>query len=206
MEEPNPFLAELEPVRRLSLRRGPFFEGAIDERQHLVRNPECRRAARVGGARARGGLQAAPRSVRDRARARRPGVKLARAVQEFDPVLRMCLCKREFDLTAATPSEFLQRNPESLVIILEPLTDDGLRSTAISARMADVDVLRWWISIVREEAFAMHEGAWSTDPDSGRRMHVPDHRHMQGAHDLAAGGVRMLAAAGSAVFEFDDLA
>jgi hypothetical protein len=41
---------------------------------------------------------------------------------------------------------------------------------------------------------------------SGRRMHVPDHRHMQGAHDLAAGGVRMLAAAGSAVFEFDDLA
>ncbi|MGI8729329.1 MAG: hypothetical protein ACR2LK_04970 [Solirubrobacteraceae bacterium] len=134
------------------------------------------------------------------------GVKLARAVEEFDPVRRMCLCKREFDITAATPSEFLQRNPESLVIILEPLTEDGLRSTAISARMADVDVLRWWISVVREEAFRMHEGAWSTDPETGQSMHVPDHRHMQGAHDLAAGGVRMLAAAGSAVFAFDDLA
>lgn len=133
------------------------------------------------------------------------GVRLAPAIEEFGPVRRLCLCKRAFDTSAANASEFLQRNPESLVIILEPLTEDGLRSTAISARMANVDELRWWISIVREEAFAMHEGAWSTDPESGLRVHVPDHRHMRGAHDLAASGVRMLAAAGSAVFEFDDL-
>ena len=33
--------ADIEPVRRLSLRRGPFFDGAVNERQHRVRNPEC---------------------------------------------------------------------------------------------------------------------------------------------------------------------
>jgi hypothetical protein len=37
-------------------------------------------------------------------------------------------------------------------------------------------------------------------------MPVPDHFHTAGAHDLAAGGVPMLASAGNAVFEFDDLA
>jgi len=133
------------------------------------------------------------------------GLSLAAAIGEFDPVRRLCLRKREFELGAVTPSEFLNRNPESLVIILEPLTDDGLRSTAISARMADLDELRWWIAIVREEYERMHVGAWSTDPETGLRMHLPDHRHMQGAHELAANGVAMLAAAGSAVLEFDDL-
>ncbi len=133
------------------------------------------------------------------------GVALAEAVRELGPIRRMCLRKREFETGSVTPSEFLNRNPESLVIILEPLTDDGLRSTAISARMADVEELRWWIALVREEYERMHVGAWSADAATGLRMHVPEHRHMQGAHDLAASGVPMLAAAGSAIFTFDDV-
>lgn len=133
------------------------------------------------------------------------GVPLATAVQELGPIRRMCLRKREFELGSVTPSEFLNRNPESLVVILEPLTDDGLRSTAISARMADVEELRWWIALVREEYERMHVGAWSSDAATGLRMHVPEHRHMRGAHDLAASGVPMLAAAGTAVFTFDDV-
>ncbi len=133
------------------------------------------------------------------------GLALADAIAEFGPVRRLCLRKREFELEAVTPSEFLLRNPECLVIILEPLTDDGLRSTAISARMADLDELRWWIAIVREEYERMHVGATSTDPDSDRVVLVSNHRHMQGAHELAAGGVPMLAAAGTALFSFDDV-
>lgn len=133
------------------------------------------------------------------------GTPLASAVRELGPVRRLCLRKREFELGATTPSEFLQRNPECLVIILEPLTDDGLRSTAISARMADVDELRWWIALVRAEYERMHVGAWSSDAATGLRMHVPGHRHTQGAHDLAAGGVRMLAASGGAILDFDDV-
>lgn len=134
------------------------------------------------------------------------GVPLASAVEELGPVRRVCLRKREFELGSITPSEFLNRNPECLVMILEPLTDDGLRSTAISARMEDVEELRWWIALVRVEYEKMHVGAWSTDPESDRRVPVPEHRHMQGAHDLAAAGVPMLAAAGSAIFAFDDVA
>jgi hypothetical protein len=127
-------IAEHEPIRRLCLRRGPFFEGAINERQHLTRNPEC------------------------------------------------------------------------LTIVLEPVTEDGLRATAMTSRMGDEQRLREWVALVREAALQMHRGAYAIEPEHGGRQHVRDHVHTQGAHDLAAGGVRMLAAAGSAVFEFDDLA
>jgi hypothetical protein len=126
-------VAELEPVRRLCLRRGSFFEGAINERQHLVRNPEC------------------------------------------------------------------------LTMVLEPVTEDGLRATAMTSRMGDEERLREWVGLVREAALQMHRGAYAIEPEHGGRQHVPDHFHTQGAHDLAATGVRMLSAAGTAIFEFYDL-
>jgi hypothetical protein len=126
-------IVEHEPIRRLNLRRGPFFDGAVDERQHLVRNPEC------------------------------------------------------------------------LTIMLEPLTEDGLRATAMTANMGDEAGLREWAALVREVAMGMHRGAWAVEPEHGGRQQVTDHWHTQGAHDLTADGVPMLAANGSAVFEFFDL-
>lgn len=126
-------LVDLEPVRRLSLRRGPFFEGAIDERQHLVRNPEC------------------------------------------------------------------------LCVVLEPISEDGLRATALTCKMGDEGGLREWAALVREAAYKLHRGAFAIDPAHGGRQDVPDHFHTPGAHDLAARGVSMLSAAGSATFEFYDL-
>ena len=70
--------------------------------------------------------------------------------------------------------------------------------------MGDEELLRWWVGLVRESAEEMHRGAWAVDP-AGRRKHVSDHWHTTGAHDLAAAGVPMLSAHGSAHFEFDDL-
>lgn len=128
-----PAIAEQEPVRRLCLRRGPFFEGAIDERQHLV------------------------------------------------------------------------RNPQSLTIVLEPVSEDGLRATALTAKMGDEAQLAGWAELVRETARGLHRGAWAIDPGRGGRQHVPDHFHTQGAHDLAAAGLPMRSAAGSALFQFYDL-
>jgi len=126
-------IGELEPVRRLSLRREPFFEGAINDRQHLVRNPEC------------------------------------------------------------------------LTVVLEPLTDDGLRATALTSKMGDEGGLHEWGALVREAALRMHRGAYAVEPEHGGRQDVPDHFHTPGAHDLAADGVPMLSAAGTATFEFWDL-
>jgi hypothetical protein len=134
-----------------------------------------------------------------------PGAdRLVEAVAAFEPVRRMCLRRGTFDIGAINAQQFLVRNPDCLVMVLEPLTEDGLRATAVTARIADVELLRWWISLVREAAVAMHQGAWATDPGSGARLEVPDHFYTQGARELWADGVPMLAATGTTVFDFGE--
>ncbi len=133
------------------------------------------------------------------------GGDIASAIAEFEPVRRICLRRDVFDLGSINAMAHLVRNPESFVMVLEPLTEDGLRATALTSRMGDEDALRWWVAIVRETAEHLHRGAWALDPAGGRQTYVADHWHTPGAHHLAAGGVPMLAAAGSAIFEFADL-
>jgi len=134
-----------------------------------------------------------------------PGADLDAAIAEFEPVRRICLRRGGFDVSATNEIEHLVRNPDCFVIVLEPVTEDGLRATALTARMGDEGVLRWWVALVRDAIAEMHQGAWATEP-AGGRTHIADHFHTAGAHDLAASGVRMLAATGGSVFEFDDLA
>jgi hypothetical protein len=134
------------------------------------------------------------------------GGDLEAAIAEFEPVRRICLRRGDpFDVQATNEIEHLSRNPNSFVMVLEPLSEDGLRATALTGRMGDEEVLRWWVALVREAIADMHQGAWATVP-SGGRTHLPDHFHTAGAHELAADDVPMLAATGNAVFEFEDLA
>jgi hypothetical protein len=91
-------------------------------------------------------------------------------------------------------------------MVLEPLTEDGLRATALTSRMGDEDALRWWVGLVREELLAnLTAGAWAIEPELGGRKYIPEHCYTEGARELAADGVRMLTATGNAYFEFDDL-
>jgi hypothetical protein len=130
------------------------------------------------------------------------GDGLAEALAGFEPVRRLCLRRGPFEIGAISAQQFLVRNPDCLVMVLEPVTDDGLRATAVTSRMADVELLRWWISLVREAALDMHRGAWATDPGSGARQQISDHFYTEGARELWADGVPMLAANGTAVFDF----
>jgi hypothetical protein len=132
------------------------------------------------------------------------GGDVALAVEAFEPVRRICLRKGVFDVGAINQGQHLARNPESFVIVLEPLTEDGLRSTALTARMGDEDALRWWVALVREELGELRAGAWAIDPELGGRRYIPEHCHTEAARRLAREGVPMLAAAGTALFRFDD--
>ncbi|MDP2710130.1 MAG: hypothetical protein Q8O56_02835 [Solirubrobacteraceae bacterium] len=132
------------------------------------------------------------------------GGDVAAAIAEFEPVRRVCLRRHPFDIVAVNQAQHMAMNPESLIVVLEPLSDDGLRATALTSRMGDLDALRWWVGLVREAAGAMGRGAWAIEP-GGRRVYVADHWHTTGAQELAARGVPMLSAVGSATFEFDDL-
>jgi hypothetical protein len=131
---------------------------------------------------------------------------LATAIAGFEPVRRIGLRRDVFDVGSINATQHLARNPETFVMVLEPLTEDGLRATALTSRMGEQERLRWWIALARAASVDMHQGATAIDPDGGGRMPVPDHFHTPGSHDLAASGVPMLASAGNAIFEFDDLA
>ena len=50
-------------------------------------------------------------------------------------------------MSATNEIEHLVRNPECFVMVLEPLTEDGLRATALTGRMGDEEVLRWWVAL-----------------------------------------------------------
>ena len=132
------------------------------------------------------------------------GGNLAASIAELEPVRRICLRQEPFDIVASNHIQHLAMNRESFTMVLEPLSEDGLRATAIASKMGDVEKLRWWVGLVRESSSGMHQGAWAIDP-AGRRKHVSDHWHTTGAHELAAAGVPMLSSHGSARFEFDDL-
>jgi len=94
--------------------------------------------------------------------------------------------------------------PDYLVgaVPLEPLSDDGLRATALASKMGDEEKLRWWVGLARESAAGWHRGAWAVDP-GGRRKFVSDHWYTPAAYELSVAGVPMLSSHGSATFEFD---
>jgi hypothetical protein len=133
---------------------------------------------------------------------------LRAAVAEAAPVKRFCLGRVPLNVDGGfiTPQDFLAINRECLAIALEPVSEDGLRETALATFAADERTLEHWIKLVLELEAAMHRGATAIHSVTGARVPAPEHRHTPGAHRLAADGVQMLACAGETRFEFDDLA
>jgi hypothetical protein len=132
------------------------------------------------------------------------GGDLVAAIAQFEPVRRICLRRGPFYVGAVNQMQHLVQNPETFVMVLEPLTEDGLRATALTSRMGDEDALRWWVTLAREELANLKVGAWAIDPEHGGRQYVSDHCHTEGARALAAQGVPMLSATGNAHFSFDE--
>jgi hypothetical protein len=130
------------------------------------------------------------------------GGDVVAAIAEFEPVRRIALREAPFEVVAANHIQHLAMNRESFTIVLEPLSEDGLRATALASKMGDEEKLRWWVSLAREAAAGWHRGAWAVDP-RGRRKFVSDHWYTPAAYELAGAGVPMLSSHGSATFEFD---
>gem|GEM_PF-1727058 len=131
------------------------------------------------------------------------GGDLRASIAELEPVRRICLRQAPFEVVAINQIQHVSIHPQSFTMVLEPVSDDGLRATAIASKMGDENVLRWWVGLVREVAEGMHRGAWAVEPETGRRLFVSDHWYTDGARELAAAGVPMLACNGNARFEFD---
>lgn len=133
--------------------------------------------------------------------------KLRCAIDALEPVRQICLVRGEVDIPddLITTEQFMTVYPDCLAIALEPVTEDGLRETALATISSDPEVLAFWMKLVLELDEIMHKGAVVIDPLNGRQHYFPEARHTPAAHDLALSGVRMLACAGDSYFEFGDL-
>ncbi len=136
-----------------------------------------------------------------------PGVPLHEAIAELDPVQRICLSREDlvFGGSLITTEEFMTVNPDCLTIALEPVTEDGLRETALATLTDDPETLAFWMARVLELDEVMHQGAIAIDPLTTKTRFFPSHRHSPGAHELAEQGVPMLACAGETYFQFADV-
>ena len=125
------------------------------------------------------------------------------AYERLDKVDRVAVRPSEFDLTATGTHQFVVRNIDCLFLDVEWPAKNGLRESALGGATDDEELLRTWRRMIRAMQKPMHKGAvvrsWVAT------LALPAHLHTPGAHELAARGVRMLAAAGGNDYEFDDL-
>jgi hypothetical protein len=136
-----------------------------------------------------------------------PSMLLADAVAELEPVRRFYLAHAPLVVDGViTQEDFVAVNRNCLIVALEPLTEDGLRVSAVGTWTLDDAVLEQWLELMRELDAILHRGATAVDPLTGDQLALPNHRHTAGAHAQAEAGTPMLAAAGPTFFEFDDVA
>ena len=123
-------------------------------------------------------------------------------LESFD---RIAIGPDPFDLTSKRPHEFVASNPNHLFLKFYMPKPRGLPESWISGATGDPEQLRLWHRLIRVERAAMHHGARVQSFDKANSVGRPSHRHTIGAHELAAQGVRMLAAGGGNEVVFDDL-
>jgi hypothetical protein len=119
-------------------------------------------------------------------------------------IMRVALCRRDPDPAATSAQDFLARNTGCMYLSIGPREDDTVRESALGGVTDDQDTLRLWRRVVRQAKAEMHKGATIRNPFTGDEERSASHLHTQGAHALAAHGIRMLAAAGSIEYLFDD--
>jgi len=122
--------------------------------------------------------------------------------KRLERVHRVAFC----EMDAETPRVTSDPHDACLHLTIGRLASEGLRESALGGISDDGSLMKRWRKLVREARAGMHKGATLHDPASGGSRRLPTHRHTPGAHDLAARGITMLAAAGTYEYRFDDLA
>lgn len=130
---------------------------------------------------------------------------VARELPSFERIDRLALKGGRFDLTATTAQQFVSMNEGSLFLSIDWPTKDGVRESALGGVTNDPELLRTWRLIINDFKRSAHRGAVIRAAFSAATSPVATHLHTVGAHELAQQGTKMLAAAGSNEYIFDDV-
>jgi hypothetical protein len=101
-------------------------------------------------------------------------------------------------------NEFLDMNPDALILDIGPKREQGLRESRLST-MADVSKKTSpWAKIAMKLRAITKTGAISVNPDNGASGKARGHRFSKGARALELSGVPMVSLTGSARFLLHD--
>lgn len=114
---------------------------------------------------------------------------------------RLCLNLYAMDETGASGNDTIDKNPDSLTLLLGTRTPDGVRASMLGASTEDPASLTAWKKVRTRARKSMKKGAWVVNPASGERKESPSHLYTPQAEQLVGTGAKLLAGAGGNYYE-----
>lgn len=105
-------------------------------------------------------------------------------------------------LPAKNDSDFKERTPNRLRILLATIESEGLRQIALSAQTDDPNALSIWKKVANRLKKLTHTGVIALNPDTGAMSPARTFRYTPGAKAAASSGVPMLPIAGGNLLIF----
>jgi hypothetical protein len=122
-------------------------------------------------------------------------------MSECSPYDRIAFVRGVLSPSVTSGNDFLDRNPQSLILDLGTRTETGLKESLLSARTSDPETASVWKEIVKRLKAMTVAGAYAVDPATGAAVKARTHRYTAGAKNLELSGIQMLPIAGTTILK-----
>jgi hypothetical protein len=117
------------------------------------------------------------------------------------PCLRLVFTERPPYLPIVSETEFWEKNPGSLDLLIGRMTPKGLKQSALGCGTAAPPISPTWKKIARKLRAATKAGTISINPDTGATGRVKSFRYTLGAKALSDQGVPILPLGGGTLMK-----
>lgn len=130
-------------------------------------------------------------------------IKDAKRLLQIDVPRRICLSRSAPNVAARSLLEFMNRNPDSLVIDIGQFSRSKLGESSVSAQGANAE-FDFWKTLASELRKRTKAGMWAHNPTNGAKRFYPQHRYTARAANLAEQGAELAAATGWNLFSVEE--
>jgi hypothetical protein len=109
---------------------------------------------------------------------------------------RVCLYINKPDILTNNYLEFLERNPDYLLITIGKYFDNQLEESNLATQTENSECLKRWKKIIKNFNAVSLSGAWVVNPNNGAKVFYKQHRYTEGAKKLSEDGVKLVPVAG----------
>ena len=106
------------------------------------------------------------------------------------------------NLSGADQLEFINQNPEQMLLDVGKMIPKGLEQSWLAARTSDPSVLGVWKAVAKRLKGMTSAGATTVNQINGATGKSRSHRYTEGAKALQLQGVNMVSLTGTTIFKF----